>query len=153
MYFRRPGLTVVMDVMYLQPIYRKISHKYCIVALDGFSRYASVILLKNLRAENVVPKVDEFLRDNIFRYEKVFTDSGVEFVSKKMRELYKKYEISWYTNPSPHKTSICERFIQTLKRKMVRYISHFNREDVTSVIHKLVMRYNSKDHAGLMNEQ
>ena len=80
MYFRRPGLTLVMDVMYLQPMYKKISHKYCLVALDGFSRYASIILLKNLRAETVVPKLEEFLTDNIFRYEKVLSDSGVEFV-------------------------------------------------------------------------
>ena len=51
-----------------------------IVALDGFSRYASVILLNNLRADDVVPKMDEFLIENIYKYEKVFTDSGVEFV-------------------------------------------------------------------------
>ena len=69
-----------------------------------------------------------------------------------MHELYKKHKLHWYTNPSPHKTSICERFIQTLKRKLVKYVTHFNREDVTSVIYKLVLAYNLRSHAGLANE-
>ena len=149
MIFRRPGVTLVIDVMYLKPISPKIHHPFGLAVLDGFSRFASVILLKNLRAETVVPLFDQFISDNIYKYEKVLSDRGVEFVSKKMQDLYKKHDLHWYTNPSPHKTSICERFIKSIKRKLVKFITHFNTEDIIPAIHNLTLAYNQREHSGL----
>ena len=152
MIFRRPGLTLVMDVMFLKPISPKIQQPYGLVILDGFSRLASVILLKNLRAETVTPMFERFISDNIYKYEKILSDKGVEFVSKKMQDLYKKHKLHWYTNPSPHKTSICERFIKSLKRKLVKFVTHFNSEDIVPAIHNLTFAYNLKEHSGLNGE-
>ena len=152
MYFRMPGDTIVMDVMYLTPLSPKIKHRYGLVAIDGFSRYATVILLKNLKAETVAPEFEKFLENNVYGYRKVLSDSGVEFLSGKMKTLYKKYNLHWYTNPSPHKTSICERFIKTLKIKLAKFVTHFNSEDLEPAIPKLVLAYNLREHSSLNNE-
>ena len=152
MLFKRPGHTLIGDVMYLKPISPKISTPYCLVLLDGFSRFARIILLKNLKSATVAPLFEKFIIENIYPYRKFFSDLGIEFSSRQMQVLYKNHNIIWYSNPSQHKTSIAERFIRSVKIKLVKFVTHFNDDNISEVIFKFVDAYNFTPHSGLNHE-
>ena len=62
-------------------------------------------------------------------YKKVYSDQMVGFRSLKIKQMYKKLNITWYTTYSKEiKASIAETVILTIKRKIVKFIICFNEE-------------------------
>ena len=151
--FIKPGHTLVCDVFYLNPIV-KSKTPYILILIDGYSRYLSIIPLQSLKASCVVPLFEKMLKENIYKYRKIFSDQGIEFQSLKIKQMYKKLDIIWYTTHSKEiKASIAERVILTIKRKIVKYITHFNSSNVLSTINQIVTTYNNTNHRMLLNHK
>ena len=56
--------------------YKKTPH--ILVMIDGYSRYLSIIPLQSLKATCIVPLYKKMLKENIYRYEKIYLNSGQE---------------------------------------------------------------------------
>ena len=68
--------------------------------------------------------------------------------------MNKKLNIIWYTTYSKEiKASIAERVILTIKRKIVKFITHFNSNDVISALYQIVETYNNTNHRMLMHHK
>ena len=148
--FKRPGHTLICDVFYLNPIV-KTKTPYILVMIDGYSRYLSIIPLQSLKATCIVPLFEKMLKENIYIYSKIYSDSGQEFQSLKIKQMYRNLNIIWYTTYSKEiKASIAERVILTIKRKLVKFITHFNSNDVIPAIYQIVETYNNTNHRMLM---
>jgi len=107
--------------------------------------------LMSLRACEIAPIMDEFFAKSIYKYSKIFTDCGVEFLNKSMKKIYDKYDVKWYTTYSKQiKVSIVERFIKTLKRKFTHYIVNFNDENFLKDLDIIVKTYNLSPHRSLL---
>jgi len=147
-----PGHTVSCDVAYFQEY--KLSNNdigHLLVFIDIFSRYLTVFPLKSLKAVHVSPVLETFFKNTVHRYKKIFTDEGQEFLSKQAFKIYDKYNIHWYTTYNKEtKASLCERAIQTLKKKLAKYITEFDNEHYLDVLDSIVETYNHTPHRGLM---
>jgi len=155
-FFRRkfmfpfPGHTICADVAYLNP-YVENNCPYILVLMDGYSRYVTCFPLKSLKSSEIVPILDEFFEKSIYRYSKIFTDCGVEFLNNSVKKIYKKHNVKWYTTYSKQiKVSIVERFIKTLKRKFTHYVVNFNDENFLKDLNVMVKTYNLTPHRSLL---
>ena len=147
--FRKPGHTLVGDIAFL-PQYKKENKPYLLVLLDGYSRYVNVFQINSLKSKEVSPIVDSFFESNIYKYEKFFTDEGNEFINKDISKIYKKHGIiRYHTFNKEIKCSLVERFIRTLKRKIVKFVTHFNDENYTNVLEDIIATYNCTPHSSL----
>lgn len=148
----RAGKTICFDIAYL--IDYSLSNngfKYLLVGVDMFSRYLNVFPLKSLKASEISENLNLFFKNNIFSYEKIFTDLGSEFIAKQSRAVYKKYNILHYSTENREiKASLVEIVIRTLKQKIGKYITHFNTERYIDVLPEIINTYNHTDHRGLL---
>ena len=81
---------------------------------------------------------------------RLFVDKGGEFYNKKVQDYCKSRNIRIYSVSSYEiKASIAERVIQTLKRKIFKYLTANNTRKYIDVLPKLVMSYNAAKHSTL----
>ena len=150
--FQHPGHTLVADVAYVLD-YKKSNCGvgYLLFLLDGFSRYLSVIPLKTLKSNEVSIKLEKYLQDNIYNYKKIFSDCGQELTNNKIKNVYKKHNIEWYTTFNKDiKAGLVERVIKTIKIKISKYIIHFNTEKYIDILQDIISTYNKTPHTSLL---
>ena len=148
--FTAPGYYLAADVGYLKFYPNCNGIKFLLVLMDGFSRYLSVLPLKSLKSEEVAPAIDGFLTKSIYPYKFFFSDMGVEFRSRKIKEVFTKHNIKFYSSYNEiTKASIVERVLRTLKKKLSRYATEFNGECYLKNLEKIVMSYNLSIHRTL----
>ena len=150
-FFPFPGHTICVDSCYVNK-YSKCNTKYLIFLIDGMSKYLTIFPVKSLNSTSIVPVLDSFFLKNIFSYRYVYTDLGGEYCSKPVQQLYSKYNLKWYSNHSKStRNPIVERVILTIKRRIIRYITHTQQEAFLPILDKMVYGYNISPHRGLMN--
>ena len=67
--------------------------------------------------------------------------------------MYEILDITWYTIHSKEITApIAERIILTTKRKIVKFITHFNSDNVLLAIYQIVDTYNNINHRMLSHK-
>jgi hypothetical protein len=82
-----------MDVV--GPIYPPSSkgHRFILAATDYFSKWSEVVVLKEVKAENV----EDFIRNNlIYRFgvpSQIISDNGTSFKNKQLEKLFSKFKI------------------------------------------------------------
>ena len=124
--------------------------KYLLVFIDMYSRFLIVKTLKSLKYSSVVPVLREFFEENIYSYKKIFTDEGSEFISKEAKQIYKRFNVKWYTVFNKKiKSGIAERVIRSLKQKIGKYITLNNSEKYVDVLQDIVSAYNCRKHNSL----
>ena len=148
--FPKPGHTLCGDIAYLNE-FKQGSYKYLLFMMDGFSRYLWISPIKSLKQKDVLPPLENVLKNSIYDIEYFFSDQGIEFYNKGAKKLFKKYRIHQYHTNSEIKCGIIERSIKTIKRKLSKYIIEFNEDFMTS-LDTIVSSYNLSAHRGLMDE-
>ena len=84
----------------------------------------------------------------------VYSDTGHEFQSLKIKHMYKILNTAWYdTYSNEIKATIAETVNLTIERKIIKFITHFNSDDVLSAIYKIVETYNNTNHRIPMNHK
>ena len=149
--FSKSGSTCLMDVAYMLD-YSKTNPSYLLFLMDGFSRYLTVIPLKSLKTSDVLPLVKSFFEENIYKYDHVLSDKGVEFTSKPMKNLYTSLNLNWYTVNSEKKVAPIERVIKTIKLRIYKYLTYSRGDKYSSILPDLVHSYNLTPHRGLIGQ-
>ncbi len=122
-------------------------YKYILTIIDGFSKVAWGIPLKNKSSASVCGSMHGiFQKSNRFP-RNLHTDFGTEFYNSTFKDLMTKYNINHYSTYSHLKASIVERFNRTLKEKMWKTFSFFGTYKWIDKIDSLVNEYNNTKHS------
>ena len=123
-------------------------HKYLLVVIDIFSRYAQVIPLKKKTASHTLEGLKQILDSEPFQgISRLNTDEGKEYYNRPVKEYLKSKGITLYSTFSREiKASIAERFIRTLKGKLYRYMTHHNTLSYLPQLPNIVSNYNNSLH-------
>lgn len=126
-------------------------YKYIVVFIDVFSRFTKAVPLKRKNAETLRQVIQSTLESEEFKgTSRLFVDRGGEFYNKKVLEYCQENNIKLYSVSSYEiKASIAERVIQTLKRKIYKYLTANNTMKYVNVLSQLVENYNHAFHRSL----
>lgn len=134
---------------YASPKLKKIAaanknFKYLFCAIDGFSRYAWVIPMKNKKEDTCVVTFNKLLDQMGETPKRVVSDRGSEFISKKfISNLEEKKIRPIHVN---FKAGIVERFQRSLQSLIAKYQKFYNTLNFVDVLPKLLETYNSRYH-------
>ena len=86
--------------------------KYLLAVIDVFSKYGWLILLKDKTGKSVASALKTIFEER--KPEKMWLDKGKEFYNKDVKDL-----IELYSTENEEKSSVVERWIRTMKEKML----------------------------------
>ena len=124
--------------------------KYLVVLIDVFSRYLAVRGLRKKDGVSVARALEEMLDGPFHRISRLQTDRGREYYNRNVSELLKRRKIVLYSTYSQEtKAAIAERSIQTLKRRIFRYLTEHETQRYIDILPNLVQAYNNSRHSAL----
>ena len=126
-------------------------YKYLLCVIDIFSRFAWIEIMKDKKAESIVSAFNKILR-NGRKPKRLRTDAATDFTSKKFQENLQNKNIIHFTTHSEKQANYVERFIQTIKSKIFRYIVEKNNPRYIDIIPQMVDSYNKTWHSGIQSE-
>lgn len=132
------------DVRHLAPYNDGI--KYLFIIIDVISRFVFVVPMENKSAPRLV-KAFKHIKDAFKRAPNlVVSDPGLEF-----RGAFSKYltsnNIEQYLLRAKQKATLAERFIRTIKEKMLKYMNYHDTKRYIDVLGQLVRSYNYAVHS------
>ena len=119
---------------------------FLLLVIDTFNKYGWIIPLKNKEGKTVVKAFKTIFEEGRIP-KKLWTDKGKEFYNKDMDDLRKLHEIELYSTENEEKSSIAERWIRTMKKKMFKYFTDNNTYKYIDVLPDLVEDYNNTVHS------
>ncbi len=126
-------------------------YKYLLCVIDVFSRYAWVQPLKSKLESEIVKAFLVVLNDGR-KPQRLRTDAATDFTSKAFQQFVKEEKIVHFVTHNEKQANYVERFIQTIKRKIFRYIVGKNTPMYIDVLQKFVDSYNKTFHSGIQCE-
>jgi hypothetical protein len=145
----KPSEMVQIDLIDFQK-YAKTNngYKYLLVGIDVFTRYGFAYPIKNKTPTDVL---DAFmLLSNAENIISVFHDSGNEFKGVFLNYLNNHNILDLKAEIGDHKTlGIVDRFCQTLKRMITRYMTHYKTTKYFDKMVDFVNTYNNTPHSSL----
>ena len=90
--------------------------RYLLSAIDLFSKYAWVILLKDKREISIINAFQKIISDGR-KPNKIWVDQGGEFYKMLFKRFLRINNIEMYSTYNKGKSVVPERFIRTLKKK------------------------------------
>lgn len=120
-------------------------HKFIMVVIDNFSKYAWAVPLKSKNAQDVTEAMKKVLREG--RVPKnLFIDRGSEYYNSKFKKLMQKHNINLYSTFSSIKACIAERMIRTLMRKIQMNFQLKRNFNWIDNLQTLISDYNDTKH-------
>ena len=119
------------------------------MVIDVFSKYGWIKPLKDKKTESVSLAFDEIFKKNKRKLDKLSTDKGSEFISKHFKDFLKKNNIKLYHTEKEEKSSVVERWNQTMKNRMWKMFSANNNTVYWDKLDKLVDDYNNTKHSSI----
>ncbi|KAL3102652.1 hypothetical protein niasHT_029463 [Heterodera trifolii] len=118
---------VQADLADFQALSRKNSgYRYLLLAVDVLSRRMFGSPVKSKRPADVKRAFEEVFDQMPKLPETLYTDRGLEFVAKPMKEFFAENGIKKYETSSKKKAAVAERAIRTLKTRLYKYFSANN---------------------------
>ena len=96
--------------------------KYLLCAIDLFSKYAWVVLLKDKKRISIVNAFQKIISKGR-KPNKISIDQGSEFYNNSLKDFLKINNIEMYSTCNEIKSVVAERFIRTLKNKTFKYMT------------------------------
>jgi transposase InsO family protein len=122
-------------------------HKYILVVIDCFSKFAFTVALKSKNSLDVVNAFKQIFENVKLTPLRLSSDRGKEFTNKNFQNLMKKHEIRFdVVEDDQNKSCIAERFIRTLTSLIYKYFTSENTLRYIDVLHKLTYSYNHRKH-------
>lgn len=121
---------------------------FLLTAIDAFSRVAMVKPLKNKKSDTVLEALKNML-SGVNKSRAVRTDYGGEFKNAKLEAYFKANNIKHFYAHPPLKAQIVERFNQSLKQMIYRYLHNKNTYRYIDKLPDIVNSYNRRPHRAL----
>lgn len=140
--------TIQADLMEFQPFKRENRGlRYILIVIDVFSKMAFAEGIKDKTGvettkamENIIRKIYQHNNRPIYNLQ---TDLGKEFFNLTMKRLLEKHKINHYASYSFLKSSIVERLIRTIKRKLYMRFSLQGTYKWVNILDEVIDKYNN----------
>ncbi len=120
------------------------------IVIDVVSRHAWGELIKDKSAKEVTTAFQRILqRAHPRKPKRLQTDKGTEFLNKQFQDLLKKNNIDFFTTFSDFKAAIAERFIQTLKTLIYKYLDENYTDKFREKFQDIITTYNKTYHKSI----
>ena len=116
--------------------------KYSLCAIDTFSKYALVVPLKDKRRINAFQNIISGQR----KPNKIWVDQGGEFHIKLFKRFLKINNSEMYAIYIEGKSVVAERFIRTLKNKILKQMTAVSKNVYFNVFDDIVDEFNNTVH-------
>ena len=123
--------------------------KYIMVVVDVFSKRAWAEPMKRMNDFAAVTALDSILSRMNEIPQQFVTDLGKEYYNRKVGDLFDRFGINHYSIRGPHKASIAERFIKTIKSKIERYLWKNKTSKWIDVLPSFIDNYNKTYHRSI----
>ena len=121
--------------------------KYLLFVIDNLSKFGWIRKLKRKTHQNIIDSFENIIQTSKRKPEILCTDSGKEFKNKYFKEYLKSKNIKHYIAYQYDKATIAERWIQTIKSRIFKYLYHNKTNRFIDIIDKIVHSYNSSVHS------
>ena len=101
--------------------------RFLLCVIDGFSKYASVVSLKDKKGVSSVNAFQKILDKSGCKPNKIWVDRGSEFYYNSFKKWLKDNDIEMYLIHNEGKSVVAERFIRTLKTKIYKYMTSISK--------------------------
>lgn len=137
--------TLQADLIEMQQFKDKnIGYRYILLVIDIFSKKAFGAPLKDKTAKEVSEAMEKIFKQVGKTIRALHTDRGSEFWNQTMKRLLVKYgNINHYSTYSGKKSSIVERLIRTLKRKLYMQFNLRGSYKWYDILQKVIDIYNN----------
>jgi hypothetical protein len=123
-------------------------HRYFLLAVDVFSRYAWTRPLKTKRGDEMVDAFQSIFAEG-HQPSRIRSDKGTEFTNAKLQEYLRDKGVKFFVTQSDVKASLAELCIKSLKFKLSRYMTHNNTFTWLPALEKVTASYNASIHRSL----
>ena len=152
----KPKIIVGLDLIDMQKFsFFNNNIKYLMFFIDLFSKYVTVLPLKNKNKYSILDGLKLFfkMKDNHL-YSRIYSDMESGLKSELSKQFLNENRIVLYTNSSKErKNSITERNLKTLKNKIYKYMTHKNTNTYIHDLPNLVESINNGEHKALKNKK
>ena len=132
------------DMQFLSKFNKGFRFLLCII--DIFSAYAWVIPLKDQKGISIVNAFQKILKESNRKPNKIWVDKGSEFCNNSFKKWLRDNDIKMYSTSNKGKSVIAERFIQTLKNKIYKYMTSVSKNVYINKLDDIVYEYNNTYH-------
>ena len=135
------------------------NYKYILTVMDGFTRYAWTVPLKDKKGETIVNGFIEIMNKSKRKPNKLWVDQGKEFYNQHMYKLFKfkdedvlkkdengKYKNHLYSVFNYGKNPVIERFNRTLTNKLWKQFTVQGNQKWLHILQKITAKYNNTIH-------
>ena len=105
--------------------------RYLLRVIDIFSKYPSVVPLKDKKGESIVNAFQKIKNDPARKPNKIWVDKGSEFYNNSFKKRLKDNDIEMYSIYNEGKCVVAERFIRTLKTKISKYMTSISKMGIS----------------------
>ena len=123
--------------------------KYLLFIIDVFSRFLWVEPLKDKTSQEIVSAFDAVLFETSRHPKRLRTDAATDFTSGNFQKYMRMENINHFVTHSEKQANYVERVIQTIKKKIFRYMVAKNTREYVNVIEDMVTAYNNTWHNGI----
>ena len=120
--------------------------QYLLCAIDLFSKYAWVILIKDKKGTSIVNAFKKIISEGQRKPNKIWVDQGSEFYNQYFQDFLKIDNIEMHSTYNEGKSVFAERFIRTLKNKIFKHMTTISKNVHIDVLNDIVNRYNNTVH-------
>ena len=135
------------DMQLLSKFNKRFRFLLCVI--DIFSKYASVIPLKDKKEISIANGFQKILDDSKRKPNKIWVDRGSDFYNNSFKKWLKDNDIAMYSTNNEEKSVIAERFIRTLKTKIYKYMTAISKNVYIDKLDDIVKEYNNKYHTSI----
>ena len=102
--------------------------RFLLCVIDIFSKYASVVPLKDKKGISIVKAFQMILKQsNSRKPNKIWVDKGSEFYNAYFKKRLRDNDIVMYSTHNEGKSVVAERFIRMLKSKIYKYMTSISK--------------------------
>ena len=134
-------------------------YKYILTVMDGYTRYAWTVPLKDKKGETVANAFEEIMKKSKRKPNKLWVDQGKEFYNQHMYEIFKfknedilekdengEYKNHIYSVFNFGKNPVIERFNKTLTNKLWKQFTVQENQKSLNILQKITSKYNNTIH-------
>ncbi|PAA58455.1 hypothetical protein BOX15_Mlig019950g2 [Macrostomum lignano] len=126
-------------------------YRYILVLIDCFTRVVRLRPLRTKKPSEVSQVLLEIFRSG-FKPVYLQGDAGMEFLGRATRQMLKQEGVRFFVSQSNYKASMAERFIRSLKERLLRYFRAKNLPRWFDILPQLEDNFNSSPHRSLSGE-
>jgi len=137
------------DLMDLRRIskYNK-GYKYVLIMIDVFSRYVWAQPMKRKKEKNAIEVFKKIFETAPLPL-RLRTDKGGEFTGGLIKKFFREQKIQHFVTWNEIKANYAERVIQTLKKKIFRYLTLKRTRTYINVLQDIIKGYNKTFHSSI----